>query len=57
MISIGFNKSFIILGTYFNNRLRLSFSLDKGLKIDYDKLVDFVNKEFEYIINYKDVCI
>jgi NRPS condensation-like uncharacterized protein len=50
MISIGFNKCFIILGTY-NNRLRLSISIDKGLKIDYDKLIDCVNKEFEYIIN------
>jgi NRPS condensation-like uncharacterized protein len=56
MISIGFNKCFIILGTY-NNRLRLSFSIDKGLKIDYDKLIDLVNKEFEYIINCKEDCI
>jgi hypothetical protein len=54
MISIGFNKCFIIIGTY-NNRLRLSITLDKGLKLDKDKLVEAINNEFEnIIINYKN---
>lgn len=48
MMSLGFGKAFIIVGTY-NNTVRLNICVDKGLDIDLNPLIKIMESEFEYV--------
>jgi hypothetical protein len=48
-MSIGSNKCFIIIGTY-NDKMRISISVDRKLGIDLEKLISCINNELTNII-------
>lgn len=49
LMSVGTNKCFIIIGTY-NDRLRITVSVDRMLGINTEELINCINNEFDTII-------
>jgi len=49
IMSLGFGKAFIIIGTY-NNTVRIVVNLDKNVNIDLDKMIETMDNEISSVL-------